>query len=533
MNCKGKNRILASLFCLAALAPGTAAELKATYESKAYWNGVSGNTAQSFLTPGWETLDNLFLTYNSRLHNDEWRFQTVFNSRITSDPLVDWNQGRVLRWYSQLSKDNDWNVRLGQQNVDYSRYTMSYYLQSAGVNKTLPLGFNVDMMAGRMHPDSQRGEVWRDVWGGRLKKSFKDDLLVIGMSGYRSKDENSSIPPGFAYTPLDNTVFGADVRLNGWDVGPFQAITLDAEYALSRTDTNTRDTSAVRAKDHTWRAEGSFGIRKSYFEGGYEMTRPDFVTNFGSASADQTTWRAAWRQIVTDRISTRLGYDATRDNVRNTAAATDKAHNVRMLLALLPYFEDRRLGVNIIYDRNYALTTGGTRDNLRSVVGGDASYNGKHYSLTAGINQEQYGDRLNGANNQRLLTGQAGLRVRDLKPLAGRPLVCNLNVNYYRQNARYKSTGYTDYYRTYGAGFDARFRDDWTASVSYRANLTNRYTNFADARTYSWNGELGWTPPKYEHVNFKLGYRRDKNAYEDATLNYTEQVVEGSFNARF
>jgi hypothetical protein len=279
---------------------------------------IGGDASQSFLTGGANDLAE-FNWFQDKRFDETRRYQVLTMFRGTNDDSIDPERLSIQKAFLRIYGPNDEYI-FGDALENFSRLSLQQNIKGVSAawkfNKQWKLSLTEGVYIDRY------GSLYKDLiaapymaWVGGARLEYKiDKSAIVGFNFVSSDDRISSLPiqpVGFAPWPSSNRVGTVDGKFN------FKGLRLDAEYAYSITDFDTRQSSNCELAcdsrqpepelgdqgDWAGRLEGIYRYKKLTFRGSYARYEPNFASMEAMQIPDlqDAVFRASYE--VTDKIT--------------------------------------------------------------------------------------------------------------------------------------------------------------------------------------------------------------------------------------
>ena len=254
---------------------------------------LNGDTSQSFLTPGINDLGEFNFFEDKRFMGTR-RVQILTMFRATNDQSIDEEHTGIEKAFVRIYGPKDEYI-FGDALENFSRLSLQQNIKGIATAWKLNNQWKVSLING-VYID-RYGSLYKDLptapymsWVDGARVEYKiNKAATVGANFVSSQDQVSSLPEqplGFAPWPASNRIATVHCRFNVY------GLRLDAEYAYSFTDFDTRQSSNCSIScdsrlpqpelgvqgDWAGRIEGVYRWNKFTFRGAYARYQPNFAS---------------------------------------------------------------------------------------------------------------------------------------------------------------------------------------------------------------------------------------------------------------
>lgn len=304
--------------------PGQAKSLRESLSGdlnlRAYYNDLSGNKDNSFLTEGPGFLSDVYFYYdNTSPDTSQIQWNGLLYLQGTDDPRFEIRNDkvRVRNVYLTAHRQNHWKATGGYFTESFSSLTFNSSLLGLNTQYHLTDTMRFKLFGGRANRARPGNSLRRYAEGSRLEWSPVADN-TLSLSYVRTHDDEGSLDSD------ELSGIGSDTATNvvkaiEYDGQITDEIQVRGEFALSDFDTEPASgASSVENQDATqlylrWRPVQQTEVRTYY-----EKVDPDFHTLSGFARTDRELSRLNWNQKITSSISVLSEYEVWENGLEGT-----------------------------------------------------------------------------------------------------------------------------------------------------------------------------------------------------------------------
>ncbi|MBI4971126.1 MAG: hypothetical protein HZC17_04720 [Candidatus Omnitrophica bacterium] len=272
--------------------PDRTGQISGSVLSEVYWNGVSGNKANSFLPRGAHYLDEVHLNGWERLWKD-YRFEARTMTRKTDDPRIEIRRDLRLKDINLRVYNPKNMLEFGDIYGDFTNFTLASTLEGfRGDFKPFSENERFQFVAARSHRSNVTQALYqRDVFGGKadvnfMKNKFLFSNIRLGGQVVTNQDDThygwAMSPAGVRAQDLYNTVFSLDGNADFKKYVGFHY-----EWARSMYTPDKHVTNDQVQYGNALQIDPSFRSKYGSFRYLYYYVQPSFYTDTGSASTDK------------------------------------------------------------------------------------------------------------------------------------------------------------------------------------------------------------------------------------------------------
>ena len=332
--------------------PDLLGDLSVEAEQRFYYNDISGNEENSFLTPGANYELNYYISNRHEIPTADGKpiiLQFDMDLRATDDPVIDNHTWHITHLYTKVEKPEEYLVEFGDIYSNLSTYSMALAIEGLQGWQEIKIGekakIGAQATAGRVFRGIERNNYERKVIGSRLYYSPYQNLQM-GINFSRNWDDTGSISDKNLsiddLSPDSNNVFSYDINLYNADWWIFNAINFYSEIAYSWFDDNIKNRDVNSHYDWAFRWGISGQVEELFLNADYERVNPDFHTNLGSAPADleQFNLNGTYRLFNAARLSASCRW--FRNSLDNSRETPQKSINpqISFLWYDIPFIEN-------------------------------------------------------------------------------------------------------------------------------------------------------------------------------------------------
>jgi len=318
------------LLSLSSFFPGAVwAEVTVKQDLSATMYSVSGNKEKSFYRGNRTSyLYEGLMDFREKTGEDAEVYGNVLY-RLTDDRLVD-KQAFTLKQLTLGYRDRSKEIVAGDNTANFSDYSLNNSLR--GLTARLKTGETtvITLVSGIAAPVwdifwkdlKGGGTAKRNVWGARAERTFlSEDALSIGLNYGTGQDDSDYFTSSDTYKRIQ--VFSSDLGYR-----PTEAVSIKGEIARSFTKAYSHgglayDTGSEGAHKLALEVTGKKGAASAQ----YDRVDPRFETTGGFSAQDLETFQANGNIFLAANFSLAPYLSATRDNLKNTKAATTRRTN--------------------------------------------------------------------------------------------------------------------------------------------------------------------------------------------------------------
>lgn len=496
-----------------------------------YFNDISGNKEQSFLSPGANYELNYYISQRNSINDGLYNLDYEMNLLNTDDETIDYRKWHITDLYTRFERKDAFLIEFGDIYSNLSTYTLNYNLEGLQGTGKIKYGDNnylgSTIVAGRTWRGTEGNRYERKVIGTRTYTTV-GDKFEAGLNMSRNwddtgsiKDRNTSI---YELPASKNNVYSMDASLKNLNYGLLNGVYVNSELARSMFYENKRDKSTGKKTDWAYRSDFSGQIKKMFFEGGYERVQPNFYSNLGSAPTDQEMVRfnANYRLWSIARVL--AGYMWYKTGLQNSDTIRQQNYvpRVSLLMYSIPGIEN--LEWEFEYRQSRLKRSDKQSDGIRNIYNTNWNYYLNKANIGFFVEHENAYDCDHYHSDLICFGPSCGIRRIKLMP----KMFLSTNHSYSINKESYENSGGKDYYYSLNSNckIDIYEKYYFQNDVFWNKNDVS-YTNSNSSRT-GYSLELGYTPRMFSKIDavFKIRFLNTINRYDDSSLDYEEKTLE-------